>query len=59
MASVKIDPEGGSPVYSGEGATGNNTKQANADPQAIPVDQPNANTTLPGDPWQPHEAPEK
>ncbi len=44
MASVSIDPEGGNPVYSGEGATGNNTKEANDAPQQIPVDGPQANT---------------
>ena len=45
MASVKIDPEGGYPNYSGEGATGNNTKQANEEPQQIPVEGSSADTT--------------
>lgn len=44
MASVKLDPEGGYPNYSGP-TGGQNDKQANSDPQAIPVDQPSSDTT--------------
>lgn len=44
MASVKIDPEGGYPNYSGP-TGGQNDKEANSEPQAVPVEQPSADTT--------------
>lgn len=44
MASVKIDPEGGNPQYSGP-TGGSNDKQANSEPQEVPVEQPSADTT--------------
>lgn len=43
MASVKLDPEGGYPNYSGP-TGGSNDKQANEEPEQIPVDQPSADT---------------
>lgn len=49
MASVKIDPEGGSPVYSGPDVKAND-KQAGGEIVQIPVSLPDSGTLSPGNP---------
>jgi len=43
MPKITIDPEGGNPT--GAPQIGNNTKQANEEPEQIPMEQPSADTT--------------